>query len=72
MYDHRCHHCSQWVGESPDPLTFVGMFKDPRERTMIAAPRLTFRCGKCGWVSVFQRAAKSWRQVEVKEHAAGG
>lgn len=49
----HCHHCTTWLGESESPLTFVGMFKDPQDRNYLPAPRNTYRCKRCGWVTVF-------------------
>jgi hypothetical protein len=67
----HCHHCSTWLGESRESLTFVGMFKDPRERERVPQPRDTYRCKRCGWVNVFQAtdaAVRDWRaDVEIKK-----
>jgi hypothetical protein len=67
----RCHHCGQsFLGESSSALVFVGMFKDPRERERITAPRDTYRCKSCGWANVFQApdtAPRHWRDgIELK------
>ena len=67
----RCHHCHQWVGESSAPMDFVGMFKDPRDRSMIPEPRDTYRCKHCGWANVFRPVAvnggrQTWRAIELK------
>ena len=66
----HCHHCQRWLGESSDPLTFVGMFKDPRERERVGGPRDTYRCKSCGWANVFQTAqgaVREWRPgIELK------
>ena len=55
----HCHHCQRWLGESPHSLTFVGMFKDPRDREHVPGPRHTYRCKSCGWVTVFQSTANA-------------
>jgi hypothetical protein len=66
----HCHHCSTWIGEAREALTFVGMFKDPRERERVASPRDTWRCKRCSWVNVFQSQAapvREWRDgIELK------
>ncbi len=66
----HCHHCSTWLGESREALTFVGMFKDPRERERVAGPRDTYRCKRCGWANVFlaaEQAPRAWRDgIELK------
>lgn len=66
MHDLRCHHCSQWIGESPEPLEFVGLFKNPRDREMVSVPRVSYRCGKCGWLNVFRGVGAAWRRMELK------
>jgi hypothetical protein len=64
----HCHHCQRWLGEARESLTFVGMFKDPRDRERLAEPRDTYRCKSCGWANVFQTAAvRDWREVETKD-----
>lgn len=67
----HCHHCSTWLGETAASLTFVGMFKDPRERERISEPRDTYRCKRCGWANVFHaqgtETAREWREgIELK------
>ena len=68
-----CHHCSQWVGESSDPVTLVGMVRDPRDRNLVPSPRNTWRCKSCGWVNIFRVVAvpaphvPDWRTVELKQ-----
>jgi hypothetical protein len=66
----RCHHCTQWLGETSRSLAFVGMFKDPRQRERVAAPRDTWRCKSCGWANVFQApdtAPRQWRDgIDLK------
>jgi len=57
------------MGETSSSLTFVGMFKRPEDRSMVEAPRDTWRCKSCGWVNVFQaeeRDPRSWRQVSLE------
>jgi len=55
----RCHHCTQWLGETSHSLVFVGMFKAPQDRHRVPAPRDTYRCKGCGWVNVFQSSANA-------------
>jgi len=55
----HCHHCSTWLGESVESLTFVGMFKDPRDRERVEGPRATYRCKRCSWVNLFQPSANA-------------
>jgi hypothetical protein len=66
----HCHHCSTWLGEAREALTFVGMFKDPRERERVPGPRDTYRCKRCGWANVFQApdtAPRHWREgIDLK------
>jgi hypothetical protein len=66
----HCHHCSTWLGEARETLTFVGMFKDPRERERVTGPRDTYRCKRCGWANVFQApdtAPRQWRDgIDLK------
>ena len=67
----HCHHCQRWLGEARDSLTFVGMFKDPRQRERVEGPRDTYRCKSCGWANVFQSPAnaaiREWRDgIELK------
>lgn len=67
----HCHHCSTWCGESPESLTFVGMFKDPQDRNMVSGPRWTYRCKRCAWVNCFQSqvsaAVRDYRHdIELK------
>jgi len=70
-YQLRCHHCSQWVGESSIPLEFFGMFKHPRDCALVEEPRSTYRCKSCGWVTVFRPAMangiRPWRAIELKQ-----
>jgi hypothetical protein len=66
----HCHHCTHWLGESGEPVIFVGMFKEPRDRAHVEEPRDTYRCGSCRWVNVFRRAATgggNWRRIELKQ-----
>ena len=67
----HCHHCQRWLGECRESLTFVGMFKDPRERERVSEPRDTYRCKSCGWANVFlataNAALRDWRAVELKK-----
>ena len=66
----HCHHCQRWLGEARESLTFVGMFKDPRDRELVQGPRSTYRCKSCAWSNVFQSAAndatRDYRAVELK------
>ena len=67
----QCHHCGKWVGESRTPMEFVGMFKDPRDRTQLPEPRDTYRCKSCSWVTVFRPVSLNgertpWRAIELK------
>jgi len=55
----RCHHCTQWLGETSRSLVFVGMFKDPRQRERVSEPRDTWRCKSCGWANVFHEQANA-------------
>ena len=55
----RCHHCTQWLGETSRSLVFVGMFKSPQDRQRVDGPRDTYRCKGCGWVNVFQGTASA-------------
>lgn len=67
--DLRCHHCNQWIGESPAAMEIVGIFKFPRDRALTTEPRLTIRCRACGWINVFQQiaaAVPAWRAVTLK------
>lgn len=62
----RCHHCSVWVGEAEQPVVLMGLFKVARDCETVPLPRLTWRCGACGWTNVF-RPARTWRDnIEVK------
>lgn len=69
----RCHHCQNWIGESPVALEFVGLFKSPSDRTLVTEPRVTHRCKSCGWVTVFRPlptnggTRPSWRTIELKQ-----
>lgn len=65
----HCHRCKQWLGESSRPVELVGLFKEPRQREIIAVPRETWRCKACGWANVFVGAAQDWANVELKRGA---
>ena len=65
-YDLRCHRCSHFMGESSEPVEFSGLFKRPRDREQVKAPRSSWRCPSCGWTNVFKRVTSSWREVEMK------
>lgn len=66
-YDLRCHRCSYWIGESAEPMEFVGLFKDKRDRDQVQSPRATYQCKHCGWVNIFRRAVASFRRsIEIK------
>lgn len=65
----RCHNCTAFVGEARQPMEMVGVFRRPHERERIEGPRDTWRCGKCGWTTVFQpveETVPAWRTIETK------
>jgi hypothetical protein len=64
----RCGHCSQFVGEVHEPVRFVGMFEDPKDRLCLPEPRSTWRCGKCGWATIFRPERGRREQIETKGH----
>lgn len=67
----RCHHCTQWLGETSQSLSFTGMFHAPQDREWVEGQRDTYRCKGCGWVNVFKPVAnaamRDWRNVEIKD-----
>ncbi len=62
----RCHHCTQWLGETSRSLVFVGMFRDPRQRDRVEGARDSYRCKGCGWLNIFQAATRDYRAIEIK------
>jgi hypothetical protein len=66
MFDLLCHHCSHWMGESSEPLEFLGMFKNPSDRNRVDGPRSSWRCKSCGWVNVFRKLVGGRRPLETK------
>lgn len=75
IFQLRCHHCKQWLGEAPGPMELVGLFKDTYAVEQVTPPRYTWRCKACGWANVFRTAATglaSWREVELKQARSAG
>jgi RNase P subunit RPR2 len=62
-----CPTCRRWMGEVPPGWKCVATIEDPRDRVLVADPRLTLRCKHCGWVMIFALPRPSWRDIELKQ-----
>jgi hypothetical protein len=52
-------------------MELIGMFRRPRDREQIPAPRDTWRCKGCGWVNLFE-SVQPGRSLETKGLVARG